>query len=149
MHWRRKWQPTPVFLPGESYGQRNLAGYCPWGHKSQSVFFVTDMLLSGIKILHCCFLFPHWVHLITIITDFFQEPWASESSVFKMPGECFCQYIARSQCQCCILVDWMNLYECLQCAGWETLWPAINNNVSDYDAGQRATQCLIPCKDSS
>ena len=25
--WRRKWQPTPVFLPGESYGQRSLAGY--------------------------------------------------------------------------------------------------------------------------
>ena len=31
--WRRKWQPTPVFLPGESHGQRNLAGYSPWGHK--------------------------------------------------------------------------------------------------------------------
>ena len=54
--------PLQYSLPGESYGQRNLAGYCPWGHKSQSVFFVTDMLLSGINILHCCFLFPHWVH---------------------------------------------------------------------------------------
>ena len=31
--WRRKWQPTPVFLPGKSHGQRNLAGYSPWGHK--------------------------------------------------------------------------------------------------------------------
>ena len=29
--WRRKWQPTPVFLPGESHGQRSLAGYSPWG----------------------------------------------------------------------------------------------------------------------
>ena len=28
--WRRKWQPTPVFSPGESYGQRNLAGYSLW-----------------------------------------------------------------------------------------------------------------------
>ena len=26
-------QPTPVFLPGESHGQRSLAGYGPWGHK--------------------------------------------------------------------------------------------------------------------
>ena len=34
MHWRRKWQPTPVFLPGESHGQRSLAGYSPWGCKS-------------------------------------------------------------------------------------------------------------------
>ena len=31
--WRRKWQPTPVFLPGESHEQRSLAGYCPWDHK--------------------------------------------------------------------------------------------------------------------
>ena len=31
--WRRKWQPTPVFLPGESHGQRSLAGYSPRGHK--------------------------------------------------------------------------------------------------------------------
>ena len=29
--WRRKWQPTPVFLPGEFHWQRTLAGYTPWG----------------------------------------------------------------------------------------------------------------------
>ena len=28
-----KWQPTPVFLPGKSYGQKSLVGYSPWGHK--------------------------------------------------------------------------------------------------------------------
>ena len=32
--WRRKWQPTPVFLPGKSHGQRSLAGYSPQGHKA-------------------------------------------------------------------------------------------------------------------
>ena len=31
--WRRKWQPTPVFLPGESHGQRSLVGYSPRGRK--------------------------------------------------------------------------------------------------------------------
>ena len=31
MHWRRKWQPTLVFLPGESHGQRSLVGCSPWG----------------------------------------------------------------------------------------------------------------------
>ena len=31
--WRKKWQPTPVFLPGKSHGQGSLAGYSPWGHK--------------------------------------------------------------------------------------------------------------------
>ena len=34
--WRRKWQPTPVFLPGESHGQRSLASYSPWGHKESN-----------------------------------------------------------------------------------------------------------------
>ena len=32
IRWRRKWQSTPVFLPGESHGQRSLVGYSPWGH---------------------------------------------------------------------------------------------------------------------
>ena len=32
MHWRRKWQPTPVFLPGESQGQGSLVGYRLWCH---------------------------------------------------------------------------------------------------------------------
>ena len=31
MNWRRKWQPTPVFLPGESQGWGNLVGCCLWG----------------------------------------------------------------------------------------------------------------------
>ena len=31
--WRRKWQPTPVFLPGKPHGQRSLAGYSSWGCK--------------------------------------------------------------------------------------------------------------------
>ena len=30
---RRRWQPTPIFLTGESHGQRNLADYSPWGRK--------------------------------------------------------------------------------------------------------------------
>ena len=35
--WRRKQQSTPVFLPGESHGQRSLVGYSPWGHKEQDM----------------------------------------------------------------------------------------------------------------
>ena len=33
MPWRRKWQPTPVFLPGKSHGKRSLVGYTPPGRK--------------------------------------------------------------------------------------------------------------------
>ena len=31
--WRRAWQPTSVFLPGDSHGQKSLMGYSPWGRK--------------------------------------------------------------------------------------------------------------------
>ena len=31
--YRRKWQPTPVFLPEKSHGEKSLVGYSPWGHK--------------------------------------------------------------------------------------------------------------------
>ena len=34
---RRAWQPTPVFLPGESHGQTSLADYNPWGHKEWDI----------------------------------------------------------------------------------------------------------------
>ena len=39
--WRRKWQPTPVSLPGKSHGQRSLVGCSPWGCKESGT---TDLL---------------------------------------------------------------------------------------------------------
>ena len=52
--WRRKWQPTPVFLPGKSQGQRSLEGYSPWGHKGSDTTAHTQH-----NILHrrCLFIF--------------------------------------------------------------------------------------------
>ena len=35
--WNRNWQPTPVFSPGKSHGQRNLAGYSSWGQKESDM----------------------------------------------------------------------------------------------------------------
>ena len=40
--WRRAWQPTPVFLPAESHGQRSMAGYGPWGCKESDTTEVTE-----------------------------------------------------------------------------------------------------------
>ena len=39
--WRGVWQPTSVFLPGESHGQRSLVGYSPWGHNESDTTKVT------------------------------------------------------------------------------------------------------------
>ena len=43
--WRREWQLTPVFLPGEFHGQRSLEDQSPWGHKESDT---TKQLMDGI-----------------------------------------------------------------------------------------------------
>ena len=40
--WRRAWQPTPIFLPGESHRQTNLAGFSPWSHKESYITEATQ-----------------------------------------------------------------------------------------------------------
>ena len=53
MHWRRKWQPTPVFLPGDSQGRRSLVGCCLWGrrvrHDWSDLAAAADVFLIIIK----------------------------------------------------------------------------------------------------
>ena len=39
--WRRTWQLTPLFLPGESHGQKSLGGYSPWGGEESGMTKVT------------------------------------------------------------------------------------------------------------
>ena len=53
--WRRKWQPTPVFLLGESHGQKSLAGYSSWGRRvghdlpaKQQRIILASFLLLGV-----------------------------------------------------------------------------------------------------
>ena len=45
---RRAWQPTPVFLPGESHGQRSLVGYSPWGPKESDMTEATEHTCVGL-----------------------------------------------------------------------------------------------------
>ena len=49
--WRRVWQPTLVFLPGEFHGQRILVGYCPWGHKESDM---TEQLSTWWLVAQLC-----------------------------------------------------------------------------------------------
>ena len=50
--WRRAWQPTPVFLPGESHGQRRLVSHSPWGCKeSDMTERLTITMLQQVAIL--------------------------------------------------------------------------------------------------
>ena len=50
--WSRKWQPTPVFLPGKFHGQRRLAGYSLWGHKESDMTERLNNMEHFIKISH-------------------------------------------------------------------------------------------------
>ena len=78
MPWRREWQPTPVFLPAEFHGQRNLVGYSPWGCKE------SDMAEQLTHTLHCLQCrrpgFDPWVRKIPWRWDWLLTP------VF-LPGE--------------------------------------------------------------
>ena len=49
---RRKWQPTPVSLPGKSHGQRGLVGYSPWGRKRVGHDLATKQQLSSLTVGH-------------------------------------------------------------------------------------------------
>ena len=54
MHWRRKWQPTPMFLPGESQKRGSLVGYCLWGRTEPDTTEATQQqqyLWRSIKVL--------------------------------------------------------------------------------------------------
>ena len=48
--WRRKWQSTPVFMPGKSHGLRSLGGYSPWNHKASDT---TERLQLSSASLSC------------------------------------------------------------------------------------------------
>ena len=63
--WRRKWQPTPVFLSGKFHGQRSLVSYSPWDRKESDT---TEHTRTGVKwenasiftFLNCCFVKIQW-----------------------------------------------------------------------------------------
>ena len=58
MPWRRKQEPTPIFLPGEFHGQRSLAGYSPWGCKdldtTEWLLLTTGLAAAAAKSLQSC-----------------------------------------------------------------------------------------------
>ena len=75
--------PTPVFLSGESHGQRRLGGYSPWGHRVGHdwsdlayilicIFFYGDVKLSHVFVTHLCFFFCKFP--LCFLWSFFLQP---------------------------------------------------------------------------
>ena len=65
VYWRRKWQPTPVLLPGKFHGWRSLVGYNPWGHKELDS--------------------TEWLHFLSFYSSFWRGKW-QPTPVF-LPGK--------------------------------------------------------------
>ena len=81
--WKREWQPTPVFSPGESHGQRSLVGYNPWGHKELISILSTLRLLSMAVLMHVAH-----VNLYTLSEDTQKNPeYCRESGRESLPFE--------------------------------------------------------------
>ena len=98
--WRRKWQPTPVLLPGESHGGRSRVGYSPWGRKELDM---TEWLHFHRSIV---LLIPRFVYLFT----------CRRTSWFYLPH--FGKYkVAVNSCVqvsewTCFQLIWVNIFEC-------------------------------------
>ena len=73
MHWKRKWQSTPVFLPGESQGRGCLVGFCLWGHTESEMTF-TDCSSGKKTGLKSRNLYFHLVSIGIYITLAFPSP---------------------------------------------------------------------------
>ena len=117
--WRRKWQPTPVFLPGESHGQRSLMGYSPWGPTSQTWFSDCTIASHALVVL-----WPRFQALATVtshLLGFLRWPLSGAwgfpragslavclrlgTSAGSKPcscgrGQCFGMYVMKSYCSC-------------------------------------------------
>ena len=80
MHWRWKWQPNPVFLPGEFHRQKSLAGYSPRGHKesdmTEQLSLIYSVFSEGQGSLVCCCV---WGHKVFDTTE-----WLNNKDKFKM-----------------------------------------------------------------
>ena len=64
MHWRRKWQPTLVFLPGESQGWGSLVGCCLWGHTESDTTEATWQIATMRSIYLSILCYKELAHVI-------------------------------------------------------------------------------------
>ena len=74
MHWRRKWQPTPVFLPGESQGWRSLVGCRLWGRTELDTTEATEQQQQVVSMSWLLLIVLQWIfrcrHLYKIVILF-------------------------------------------------------------------------------
>ena len=80
-HWRRKWQPTPVFLPGESQGRRSLVGCRLWGRTESDTTEATQQQQQQQVFLFLGFFFGLQLFYNVLLVSAVQQ---SESAIVKV-----------------------------------------------------------------
>ena len=87
MPWRRRWQPTAVFLPSKSHRQRNLVGYSPWDYKHSDT---TDQLSTHthtelwerVNVVKVFYIYL-WIFLLLI------QCWVTKNKIYKWKDKSF------------------------------------------------------------
>ena len=96
--WRKKWQPTPVFLPGKSHGQRSLVGYSPWGCKRVGLDWATKRNNKSVVDCRTVTILHHSLHLSPLPRDLAARP--SNSGIhFPTPTpDLACDLLCPKEC---------------------------------------------------
>ena len=94
MHWRRKWQPTPVFLPGESQGWRSLVGCRLWGHTESDMTEVTQQQQQQLLYSHVISLM-----ILCLLVLFIIEHWSIGVPIYY----CWTVHFPFQVCQFCFI----------------------------------------------
>ena len=99
--WRRKWQPTPVFLPGKSHGQKSLVGYGPWCHQRVGVDLATKppppLTLRTLVTFGSCEAGVEWRDMVALeelflngdmssssMAQFWKDPWRGQGKLDEL-----------------------------------------------------------------
>ena len=112
MHWRRKWQPTPVFLPGESQGRRSLVGCRLWGRTESDTTEVTQQQQQQHECFHIlifCFA-KIWSELETNSVMRLGEQRFSVSGLGSWKLQALQEQEITSPC-------WLKSFSCQECTG--------------------------------
>ena len=89
--WRRAWQPTPVFLPRESHGQRGLVGYSPWSRTESDTTQVTQHTSTHLHAVGTPSIWALWDQCCgeQTPTRIFLQPESSSAAFYSLRNVCF------------------------------------------------------------
>ena len=88
---RREWQPTPLFLSGESRGQRSLVGYSPWGHKESDrtervTLSLSHMAINSVQVSPSASALPSSMEVSVGLQGNCQASWLTMVLVLDLPS---------------------------------------------------------------